>query len=152
MATLTNAELLIALRGHRRLTPSSGEAGLRFAFYGRMSTSTFQDVQTSRAWQRAVSEELIEGVGSVVGEFFDVGVSRRWSWPDRPEAAALLAAAAACDRVFDAVVVGEYERAFHGDQFREVVSRLNALGVAVWLPEAGGPVELGSPVHEALMV
>jgi hypothetical protein len=84
--------------------------------------------------------------------FFDVGVSRRWSWQDRPEAAALLAAAADPYREFDAFVLGEYERAFHGDQFREVVSKLNALGVAVWLPEAGGPVELGSPVHEALMV
>ncbi|RDI31830.1 hypothetical protein DFR72_103230 [Lentzea flaviverrucosa] len=103
---------------------------MRFAFYGRMSTSTFQDVQTSRAWQRAVSDELIDGVGSVVAEFLDVGVSRRWSWQDRPEAAALLAAAADPGRDFDAVVVGEYERAFHGDQFREVVSGLNALGVA----------------------
>jgi hypothetical protein len=71
---------------------------------------------------------------------------------DRPAAAALLVAAADPGRDFDAVVVGEYERAFHGDQFREVVAKLNALGVAVWLPEAGGPVELGSPVHEALMV
>lgn len=50
------------------------------------------------------------------------------------------------------MVVGEYERAFYGDQFRQVVARLNAAGVQVWLPEAGGPVELGSPVHEALMV
>ncbi|ANZ40600.1 hypothetical protein BBK82_35960 [Lentzea guizhouensis] len=50
-----------------------------------MSTNAFQDVQTSRAWQRAVSVELIEGVGSVVAEFFDVGVSRRWSWLDRPK-------------------------------------------------------------------
>nr|WP_233442587.1 recombinase family protein [Lentzea atacamensis] len=117
-----------------------------------MSTSEFQDPQTSRAWQRAVSDELIDGVGSVVVEFFDVGRSRRWSWWDRPEASELLAAASRSDRVFDAVVIGEYERAFHGDQFREVVSRLNELGVAVWLPEAGGPVELDSPVHQALMV
>ncbi|MEV6714575.1 recombinase family protein [Lentzea sp. NPDC051208] len=152
MATLTNAELVAALMGRRRPVAPSEVPGVRFAFYGRMSTSTFQDVQTSRAWQRAVSVELIEGVGSVVAEFFDVGVSRRWSWLDRPEAAALLAAAADPGREFDAVVVGEYERAFHGDQFREVVSGFNALGVAVWLPEAGGPVELGSPVHEALMV
>lgn len=56
------------------------------------------------------------------------------------------------DRGFDAVVVGEYERAFHGDQFRQVVERLNAVGVEVWLPEAGGLVELDSPVHQALMV
>ncbi|MFD4668471.1 recombinase family protein [Lentzea sp. NPDC058450] len=152
MATLTNAELVAELTGRRRPAAPSEEPGLRFAFYGRMSTSTFQDVQTSRAWQRAVSDELIEGIGSVVAEFFDVGVSRRWSWLDRPAAAALLAAAADPDRDFDAVVVGEYERAFHGDQFRQVVVRLNALGVEVWLPEAGGPLELGSPVHEALMV
>ena len=54
----------------------------------------------------------------------------------------MLAAAEDRDREFDAVVVGEYERAFHGDQFREVVARLDAVGVQVWLPEAGGPVEL----------
>lgn len=67
-------------------------------------------------------------------------------------ASALLAAAEEPNRAFDAVVVGEYERAFHGDQFRQVVARLAAVGVQVWLPEAGGPVELDSPVHQALMV
>lgn len=152
MAALTNTELVAALTRRRRPPAPPEEPGLRFAFYGRMSTSGFQDVETSRAWQRAMSEELIDGVGSLVVEFFDVGVSRRWAWQERPEAAALLAAAAAPGRAFDAVVVGEYERAFYGDQFRDVASGLNALGVAVWLPEAGGPVELGSPVHEALMV
>lgn len=64
----------------------------------------------------------------------------------------MLAAAADPDREFDAVVVGEYERAFHSGQFRQVVERLTALGVQVWLPEAGGRVELDSPVHQALMV
>ncbi|MFS8097383.1 recombinase family protein [Lentzea alba] len=117
-----------------------------------MSTSDFQDPRTSRAWQRAISDELIDGVGVVVVEFFDVGRSRRWLWSDWPQAAALLAEATSPDRRFEAVVVGEYERAFHGDQFREIVKQLNALGVEVWLPEAGGPVELDSPVHQALMV
>ncbi|MFJ8967040.1 recombinase family protein [Lentzea sp. NPDC102401] len=152
MTALTNVELLAVVAGPQPATAPVPEAGVRFAFYGRMSTSEFQDPQTSRAWQRAVSDELIDGVGSVVVEFFDVGRSRRWSWWERPEASALLAAAARSDRVFDAVVIGEYERAFYGDQFREVVSQLNELGVAVWLPEAGGPVELDSPVHQALMV
>jgi hypothetical protein len=32
------------------------------------------------------------------------------------------------------------------------VARLSAVGVRVWLPEAGGPVELDSPVHQALLV
>ncbi|MFI6095122.1 recombinase family protein [Lentzea sp. NPDC051213] len=152
MIALTNAELVAAMTGNRRSVVPAVDHGVRFAFYGRMSTSEFQDPRTSRAWQRAISDELIDGVGVVAVEFFDVGRSRRWSWSDRPRAAALLAEAGSSDRRFDAVVVGEYERAFHGDQFREVVTQLNALGIEVWLPEAGGPVELGSPVHQALMV
>lgn len=152
MTALTNAELVAVLAGRRRPPVPAAALGVRFAFYGRMSTNDFQDLRTSRAWQRAVSDELIDGVGSVVVEFFDVGRSRRWSWWDRPEASALLAAAAKPDRTFDAVVIGEYERAFHGDQFREVVTTLNELGVEVWLPEAGGPVALDSPVHQALMI
>jgi hypothetical protein len=99
-----------------------------------------------------VSDELVEGFGEVVAEFFDKGCSRRWLWWDRPAASALLAAAEKPGREFDAVVVGEYERAFYGDQFWHVVARLTAAGVQVWLPEAGGPVELDSPVHQALMV
>ena len=154
MGRLAGAEFVAAVAARRRgslRAPGGVVEGVRFAFYGRMSTSEFQDPQTSRAWQRAVSDELVEGVGEVVVEFFDEGRSRRWSWWDRPAASALLAAAEVRDREFDAVVVGEYERAFHGDQFREVVARLNAVGVQVWLPEAGGPVELDSPVHLALM-
>ncbi|SDY86071.1 hypothetical protein SAMN05216215_103743 [Saccharopolyspora shandongensis] len=44
---------------------------MRFAFYGRMSTSGFQDPGTPRAWQRAVSEELVEGFGEIMVDFFD---------------------------------------------------------------------------------
>ena len=64
MTVLTNVELLAVVAGRRAVATSVPEAGVRFAFYGRMSTSEFQDPQTSRAWQRAVSDELIEGVGS----------------------------------------------------------------------------------------
>lgn len=155
MSALNRSGFVDAVAAHRRSSPRYvGDVveGVRFAFYGRMSTSEFQNPQTSRGWQRAVSEELVEGFGGIVAEFFDEGRSRRWSWRDRPAASALLAAAENPDRDFDAVVVGEYERAFHGDQFREVVTWLNSLGVQVWLPEAGGPVELNSPVHKALMM
>ncbi|MDA3625653.1 recombinase family protein [Saccharopolyspora sp. WRP15-2] len=145
-------DAVAARRGGAPRSAAGPARGVRFAFYGRMSTRGFQDPATSRSWQRAVSEELIEGVGEIVVDFFDEDRSRRWSWQDRPAASALLAAAEDRDRGFDAVVVGEYERAFYGDQFREVVARLNELGVQLWLPEAGGPVELDSPVHEALMV
>jgi DNA invertase Pin-like site-specific DNA recombinase len=156
MAALGGRAFVSAVAGRRcgsRLDSGSvAQVGLRFAFYGRISTSEFQDAATSRGWQRSVSEELVEGFGVIVVEFFDEGCSRRWSWSDRPAASALLAAAEDPDREFDAVVVGEYERAFYGAQFQQVVARLAAAGVQVWLPEAGGPVELDSPVHEALMV
>lgn len=142
---MRGADFLVAVAdrrgGARSVSRGDVRAGLRFAFYGRMSTSEFQDVVTSREWQRAVSEELVEGAGIIVAEFFDSGRSRRWSWRDRPAAAALLAAAKQSVREFDAVVVGEYERAFYGDQFERVVAELDAVGVQVWLPEAGGAVD-----------
>ncbi len=46
--------------------------------------------------------------------FFDIGQSRALPWARRPHAAALLAAIADLDRTFDAIVMGEYERAFYG--------------------------------------
>jgi hypothetical protein len=94
--------------------------GLRFAFYGRVSTKEFQDRTSSCYWQREVANDLVAGRGSIVSEFFDVGLSRRHGWESRPQAAALLTALTDPDPVFDAVVVGEYERAFYGNQFAHV--------------------------------
>lgn len=137
-------------------TPRPGEGrvaspGLRFAFYGRMSTVEYQDRASSFGWQREAAEQLVAGRGVIVAEFFDAGCSRRLSWTERPQAAALLSALADPKRGLDAVVVGEYERAFSGDQFSEMAPLLQRLGVQVWLPEADGPVEPGSLEHQVLM-
>ncbi|MFJ8582114.1 hypothetical protein [Micromonospora sp. NPDC093277] len=51
--------------------------GIRFAFYGRMSTVDFQDRASSCRWQRNYADDLIASHGRVVTEFFDEGVSRR---------------------------------------------------------------------------
>jgi hypothetical protein len=99
-------------RSRRRKPDPVG--GLRFAFYGRVSTAEFQEPASSRQWQRDVAEDLIDGHGRVVVEFFDIDSSRRLSWRHRPQAAALLRSLADPDRGFDAVVVGEYERAGDG--------------------------------------
>jgi site-specific DNA recombinase len=138
-------------RRSARATTPVARGGLRFAFYGRISTEDYQDPASSRAWQREVAAELIVGRGRIVGEFFDVGYSRRRAWADRPQAAALLAALAGPDRVFDAVVVGEYERAFCAHQLRQLVPVLARRGVALWLPEAQGPFDPDSPEHQALI-
>ena len=46
------------------------------------------------------------------------------------------------DRGFDAVVVGEYERAFTGQQLSQLAPILRRYGVELWLPETYGPVDL----------
>jgi hypothetical protein len=125
---------------------------LRFLFYGRASTREHQDPRTSRAWQLDVSRRLTGGHGAIVGEYFEVGCSRQVPWHLRPRAAAMLRYIAAnADRV-DAVVVGEYERAFlDGVQVRELRAVLEQFGVQLWLPEAEGPVDFDNPAHEALL-
>lgn len=94
---------------------------------------------------------MIADHGVIVAEFFDAGCSRQTPWRQRPKASALLAAANSSERPFNAIVVSEYERAFVGDQFKHVVTELGQRGVKVWLPEAGGPVDLDDPTHHALM-
>ncbi|MET8862310.1 recombinase family protein [Nonomuraea sp. NPDC004580] len=55
-------------------------------------------------------------------------------------------------RGWDAIVVGEYERAFCGDQLTQLLPLLQSYGVQLWMPEAGGPVDPESPTHQALML
>jgi DNA invertase Pin-like site-specific DNA recombinase len=87
-----------------------------------------------------------------VAEYFDVGCSRRRRWPQRPQAAALLAAVADPHRGFDAVAVGEFERAFYAGQLSEIAAALAEHGVALWLPETDGPFDGADPSHQALML
>jgi site-specific DNA recombinase len=134
-------------RGSRR---GGGSAPpLRFAFYGRISTADYQDPRSSCAWQRCAAEDVIAGRGTIVAEFFDVGCTRLRGWADRPEAAALLEAVADPTCGFDAIVVGEYERAFCGTQLLRVMPLLERHGVQVWLPELDGPFHLADVEHRA---
>ncbi|WP_246002455.1 recombinase family protein [Allorhizocola rhizosphaerae] len=128
------------------------EVGLRFAFYGRVSTEDYQDPVTSRRWQFDSAAECVAGRGRITAEFFDIGYSREIAWSDRPEAARLLAAITDPDRGFDAIVVGEYARAFYGTQAFRLAPLLREHGVQLWLPEVDGPVDLASPTHQALLL
>lgn len=137
----------------RRAKPVSkdGVGGVRFAFYGRTSTAEYQDPVTSAAWQREAAEGVIASRGRIVTEFFDIGHSRRRPWRARPQARALLDAVQDPDRGFDAIVVGEYERAFAGDEFERLAPLFERCGVEMWLPETNGPVIAGSVLHRALV-
>jgi hypothetical protein len=68
-------------------------------------------------------------------------------WGRRPQAAALVAALADPDRGWDAIVIGEYERAFYGAQYASMAPLFRHYGIQLWMPEAGGAVGAGED-HE----
>ena len=84
--------------------------------------------------------------------FFDIGQSRVLPWARRPQAAALVAAMADPDRAFDAIVVGEYERAFYGTQYALMAPLFEHYGVQLSMPEAGGMVDFQAEGHEEMMI
>ena len=48
-------------------------------------------------------------------------------------------------------MVGEFERAFCGDQFLDMAPLFVAYGVPVWLPELGGPADTDNDMHLSLL-
>jgi hypothetical protein len=129
-----------------------GRGCVRFAFYGRVSNEDWQDPVTSRARQLAQAVMLIAGRGTIVAEFFDTGYSRTLPWARRPQAAALAVALADPDRGWDAIVVGEYERAFYGSQYALMAPLFEHYGVTLWMPEVGGRVDWHAEDHEETML
>jgi DNA invertase Pin-like site-specific DNA recombinase len=124
---------------------------VRFAFYGRVSTEDQQDPEASRNWQLRRAQALIERHGEVVAEFFDIGESRSLPWKRRPQAAALLTALKDPRRGFDAVVIGEPQRAFYGNQYGLTFPVFVHYGVGLWVPEVGGAVDPESEAHDLVM-
>lgn len=124
----------------------------RFAFYGRVSTEDQQDPTSSKNWQLARSQQIIDQVdGEIVSEFFDIGQSRSLPWKRRPEATRLLSTFSDPTRGFDAVVIGEPQRAFYGNQFGLTFPVFVHYGVGLWVPEVGGAIDPGSDAHDLVM-
>jgi len=124
---------------------------LRFAFYGRVSTEDWQDPVTSRARQLQQAAMLVAGHGVIAAEFFDVGESRTLAWARRPQGAALVAQLADPDRGWDAIVIGEYERAFYASQYASMAPLFEHYDVGLWMPEVGGRVDWHAEDHEQTM-
>ena len=95
---------------------------------------------------------LTAGRGVIVAEFFDTGESRTLPWARRPQAAALVAPLADPDRGWDAIVIGEYERAFYGSQYASMAPLFEHYGVGLWMPEVGGRVDWHAEDHEQTML
>jgi hypothetical protein len=73
------------------------------------------------------------------------------AWGRRLQAAALVAQLADPGRGWDAIVVGEYERAFYGSQYAAMAPLFEYYGVQLWMPEAGGRVDFASEYDESTM-
>ncbi len=89
--------------------------------------------------------------GVIVAEFFDIDKSRSIPPQRRPEGSKLLAALADPDRGFEAVVVGEPQRAFYGNQFGNTFPLFEHYGVPLWVPEIGGPINPANDAHDMIM-
>jgi len=129
-----------------------GRGCLRFAFYGRVSTEDWQDPVMSRAPQLQQAMMLVAGRGVIAVEFFDTGQSRALPWARRPRAATLVAQLADPDRGWDAIVIGEYERAFYGNQYASMAPLFEHYGIQLWMPEVGGRVDWHAEDHEQTML
>jgi hypothetical protein len=98
-----------------------------------------------------MAEHLIANHGQIVAAYFDAGTSRRVPWQQRTQAARLMTEASSPESVIDAIVVGEYERAFTGTQFATLYAWCTRHGIQLWLPETGSPVDLSNRDHRALL-
>jgi site-specific DNA recombinase len=138
-------------RVHRDLDRPSAPT-VDFAFYGRVSTEDQQDPAASRHWQISRAQTLIQPAGGrIVAEFFDIGMSRSVPWKRRLRAAELLETFKNPHRGFRAVVIGEPQRAFYGNQFGLTFPVFEHYGVQLWIPEIGGAVDPDSDAHDLVM-
>jgi site-specific DNA recombinase len=72
-------------------------------------------------------------------------------WRRRPAAAELLTELRNLNRGFTAVVIGEPQRAFYGNQFGLTFPRFEHFGVQLWVPDVGGAIDPGSDAHDLVM-
>ncbi len=70
----------------------------------------------------------------------------------RAQAAVLVAALADPGRGWDAIVIGEYERAFYGNQYALMAPLFEHYGTGLWMPEVGGRVDWHAEDHEQTML
>ena len=130
------------------------EPELDYALLARTSTEDNQSPEESLKWQEHRGGLVIRDTGRIAVVFHDKGLSRSIPWKRRPEALALLNEMRQPRplRRFDAVVIGEPQRAF-GDQLQiaSIVPIFVHLGIPLWVPELGGPYDPSNDAHDIVL-
>jgi site-specific DNA recombinase len=122
---------------------------LLFAFVGRVSTEDMQEPEASRARQIAKASTILPPSAQIVADYFDIGDTRALPWPRRPETGRLLRELRSGTNAWDAIVVGEFTRAFGAPiQYSTTYPLLQHFGIELWLPEIGGKVDFSSATTE----
>ena len=133
---------------------SATEPELDYALLARTSTEDNQSPEESLKWQEHRGGLVIRDTGRIAVVFHDKGLSRSIPWKRRPEAQALLNEMRHPRplRRFDAVVIGEPQRAF-GDQLQiaSIVPIFVHLGIQLWVPELGGPYDPANDAHDIVL-
>ncbi|MGH9214168.1 MAG: recombinase family protein [Acidimicrobiales bacterium] len=125
---------------------------LLFAFVGRVSTEDNQEPEASRARQVAKARAILPPGAQIVAEYFDIGDSRSVPWARRPQTGRLLTELRAGTHRWNAIVVGEFARAFGAPiQYSTTYPLLQHFGIELWLPEIGGGVDYSSATTEMLL-
>ena len=125
---------------------------LLFAFVGRVSTEDMQEPEASRARQIAKARTILPPSAQIVADYFDIGDTRALPWPRRPETGRLLRELRSGTNAWNAIVVGEFTRAFGAPiQYSTTYPLLQHFGIELWLPEIGGRVDFSSATTEMLL-
>ena len=125
---------------------------LLFAFVGRVSTEEMQEPEASRARQLAKARTILPPGAQIVADYFDIGDTRALPWPRRAETGRLLRELRSGTNAWNAIVVGEFTRAFGAPiQYSTTYPLLQHFGIELWLPEIGGRVDYSSATTEMLL-
>jgi DNA invertase Pin-like site-specific DNA recombinase len=123
-----------------------------FAFVGRVSTEEMQEPEASRARQIAKASTILPPSAQIVADYFDIGDTRALPWPRRPETSRLLRELRSGTNTWNAIVVGEFTRAFGAPiQYSTTYPLLQHFRIELWLPEIGGRVDFSSATTEMLL-
>ena len=120
---------------------------IRFALSARTSTDDLQDPADSLRWQTDTAARLVAPHGEIVTTYHDIDKSRSLPWDRRPEASRILHDLKNPNRGWDALVIAEPQRAFSGTQFENILYQFAHYGVALWVPELGGAVDINNDGH-----